>query len=97
MVEQCNPRIYQPQSSLSELSSIDKPLALLGLYRNSKLPPTSTSGGIFAEYTYQPWFIYYIHIYICIYIYVYVCIYTCCAYIPVYTYTFVVLVINIYI
>ena len=43
-----------------------------GIYQNGKLPLTSTSGGIYVEYTCKPWFIYYIYVHTCtLYMYMY--------------------------
>ena len=39
-IERCIPQIYHPQSSLPKVCSFDKPLALLRVYQNCKLPET---------------------------------------------------------
>ena len=68
----CIPGIYHPRSRSSDICSFDKPLASLRVYQNFKLPLTSISGGIFREYTYKPWFIYYL--FSCIF---HVCVFMC--------------------
>ena len=60
MACRCVCQIYHPRSRSSEVCSLDKPLASLGVYLGCKLPLTSTSGGIFGIHTSKPWFIYYI-------------------------------------
>ena len=60
MACRCVYRIYHPRSRSSEVCSLDKPLASLGVYLGCKLPLTSTSGGIFGIHTSKPWFIYYL-------------------------------------
>ena len=59
MVEWCNLWICHHRSRSSKACSFDKVRAQHGVYRNCKLLKTSTSDGILEEYTYQPWFIYY--------------------------------------
>ena len=61
MACRCVCRIYHPRSRSSEVCSLDKPLASLGVYLGCKLPLTSTSGGIFGIHTSKPWFIYYLY------------------------------------
>ena len=61
MVDRCIPQIiYHPRSMSKEVCSFDKARTQRGVYRNCKLPTTSTEGGVFAEYTVQPRFISYV-------------------------------------
>ena len=46
---------YVVANRSSEVCSLDKPLASLGVYLGCKLPLTSTSGGIFGIHTSKPW------------------------------------------
>ena len=57
-------QVYHQRSRSEEVCNFDKPLTSLRVYQNCKLPLTSTSGGIVVEYTYKPWLVYYIYMYI---------------------------------
>ena len=57
--------IIGARSRSSEVCSLDKPLASLGVYLGCKLHLTSTSGGIFGIHTSKQWFIYYLSVGYC--------------------------------
>ena len=70
MANWCIPRVYATLDLGHRKSAVDMALAFGSGHINRKLPLTSVSGRIYAEYTAQPWFIlYYIYNYILLYYY----------------------------
>ena len=68
MANWCIPRVYATLDLGHRKFAVDMARAEGEGHINRKLPLTSVSGRIYAEYTAQPWFILYIYIYIYIYI-----------------------------